>query len=155
MNMLANTSNLKLIALTFAGPAAFLVALPWIGSQGNQVIYTGAGLAVVWALTLSLILAVKADKASDEWQQRGTHLSYFWGWIAGADIVALILAVPTFHNLLVRAAARVQNVTPEEVDRTIVVLAYTGGFVTVVLMQALCALVFFLLWRWRTLGSSE
>lgn len=154
MDMLGSTTSLKLIALTFAGPVAFLAALPWISSQSDSVTYTAAGLAVVWGLTFSLVLAVKADKSSDEWQQRGTHFSYFWGWIAGADLVALIVAIPAFHDLLVRATAWGLGTTTGEVDRTLVVLSYIGGFVTVVLMQALCGLIFFVLWRWRTLGRS-
>ena len=155
MNKPTDATNLMLIALSIAAPAVILVLFPWLTRQPDFVLYLAAGLAVLWSLTCSMVVSVRADKSADEWQRGGTRFSYFWGGIAGTALVTLLLAVPAFHLLLVRIAAWGQGVSVGEVDRPVVVLSFTAGFITIVLSQTLCALMFFLLWQRRTLGRAE
>lgn len=151
----AHPSSLKLIAVMFAGPVVFLGLLPWIDEQSDAIIYTFAALASVWTLAFSLIITLTANKSADEWTQAGSRFSSFWGGIAGTALTALMLTLPPFHTLLGHLTAWSQNVPVDVVDQTTLILAFTAGFVTVVLLQTLCALTFYFIWRRRTLGHSE
>lgn len=155
MSRLSEISNLKLIVLSIAAPLVILVLFPWLNEQPDFVVFLAAGLAVLWSLTLSVIVSLRADRSADEWQRGGTRLSFFWGGIAGTVVVTLMLALPAFHSLIVRVAAWGQGIPVQDVDRPVVVLAFTAGFVTVILIQTLCSLVFFGFWKRHTLGSAE
>ena len=103
----------------------------------------------------SLIAAIKSDKTADEWERSCSRFSYHWGGTIGGSIVALLLALPPFHALIVRVAAWAHGPDVSEIDRTAVLLVFIAGFGTLVLAQTLCTVTFFYLWRRRTLGHVE
>ena len=70
-----------------------------------------------------------------------------WGWIAGSGVIALLLALPPIHRLIMSVSGAVAGVP--DPDRTLVLIAFTFGFMAVVLMQALCIVVLSVVWRAR------
>ena len=145
----------KLLALTAAGPVIFLALLPWLAQQSEFTIYTATTVAVLWVLAGSLILAVKVDKASDEWERSGSRFSYQWGGTVGGSIVAFLLALPPFHTLLLRFAAWAEGIEVSGVDPKATLLIFTAGFGAVLVAQALCTIAFHYIWRRKTLGRAE
>lgn len=143
----------RLMALTFTVPAIFLASMPWLRHQPDMVIYAATALTAFWALAGGGIAAISADRDSDEWERSGSRFSHLWGGLTGSGIVALMLALPPIHDLLVLMAARIQGTASSEIDRTMVILVFTAGYLAVVLTQVACTLLFMLVWRRRTLGA--
>lgn len=141
----ARRAKTLVIAAAFGAPAVFLISLPWLKEQPDAVVYLFAGLAATVTVLASFALAIIKDRALDEWHRSATRFSSQWGWLTGGGVVALLLALPPFHDLIISLAARARaGGAPEE---KIVLLAFTGGFMTLVLVQTLCTIALSIVWR--------
>ncbi len=132
-------------ALSLAAPALFIASTPWLKDQPDGVVYLVAGAAATTTVIGAFLLAILKDKQLDEWHRSAARFSGHWGWLAGAGLVALLLALPPIHNGIVAFAASVSDgATP---DKKAVLLVFMLGFVTVVFAQAACTMLLSVIWR--------
>ncbi len=143
-----------LLVTMIAPPVAVLAALPWLRHQPDGLALLLTGLAAALTVLSSLALAVLQDRKVDEWQRSNARFSSQWGWTAGAGLVALLLALPPVHDLIVAGAA-IWGGTPDP-DARLVITTFTFGFMAVVVAQAICTLGLSLGWSaWMSRGPRD
>ena len=135
------------MAAAIAAPIIFAASLPWLQNLPDALIFLATGIVVTITVAASFVVAVYEDRKLDEWHRAAARFANQWGWIAGSGVVALLLALPPFHQLVMSAAGAVAGVANP--DRTLVLIAFTFGFMAVVLLQALCIAVLSIIWRAR------
>ena len=135
------------MAISIATPILFLASLPWLQDQPDMVVFLCTGIAVTITVVGRFVVAIAEDRKLDEWHRAAARFANQWGWIAGSGVVALLMVLPPFHRLVMSVAGAVAGVL--DPDRTLVLIAFTLGFMAVVLMQALCIVVLSVVWRAR------
>lgn len=139
--------------LAVVSPISFIAAIPWLRQQPDVLVYIFAGIAATLTVAASFALAVLKDRELDEWHRSAARFSSQWGWLTGAGLVALLLALPPVHDLIVGLAASSAQVP--EPDRQLVLLTFMFGFMAVVGAQMACTLLLSLIWRfWMSRSSS-
>jgi hypothetical protein len=143
-----HTSQTKLAAIivAFGSPILFIAATPWLKQQPDAVVYLFTGLAASGTILASFVLAIQKDQKLDEWHRSAARFSSQWGWLAGAGLVAVLLAVPALQNLIVALAGRLADVS--SADQQLVLMAFLVGFMSVVLAQMICTLLLSAGWRY-------
>jgi hypothetical protein len=135
------------LALCIIPPIAFVAAIPWLKQQPDHVVFVVTGIASTLTVMASIGLSVLSDRRMDEWQRTNARFSSQWGWTAGAALVALLLALPPVHDLIVSLAA---NMAPNP-DRGMVLIVFTAGFIAVVMAQVLCTVLMSIGWTmWKS-----
>ena len=148
MTTLLNSGSKKwALALAVLAPASFLAAIPWLKDQPDGIVYLFAGIAATITVLASFALAVIEDRKMDEWHRTASRFASQWGWITGGGIVAILLALPPVHGAIIGLSATMAGIP--DPDPTLVVMAFTLGFMAVVLAQALCTMVLSVIWRAR------
>ena len=127
-------------------PILFIAAIPWLKQKPDSVVYLFSGLAATGVVVSSFLLALQKDQKFDEWHRSAARFSSQWGWLAGAGAVAILLSVPPLQNAIVALSASLGGV--EAPDRTLVLMAFTVGFMSVVLAQMICTLLLSAGWRY-------
>lgn len=135
------------MAAAIAAPIIFLASLPWLRDLPDALVFLATGIAATTTVIASFVVAVYEERKLDEWHRAAAGFSNQWGWIAGSGIVALLLALPPFHRLVMNLAGTVAGVA--DPDRTLVLIAFTIGFMSVVGAQMLCTVVLSIVWRAR------
>lgn len=126
-------------------PIAFLAAIPWLKDQPDGVVYLFAGIAATITVLCSFAIAVIEERKMDEWHRTASRFATQWGWLAGGGLVALLLALPPVHTAIIAASgALAQEANP---DQGLVLMAFTLGFMAVIVAQMLCTLVLSMIWR--------
>ena len=143
----APVAKKSVLAAAIIAPASFLAAIPWLKEQPDGIVYLFAGIAATITVLCSFALAVIEDRKMDEWHRTASRFASQWGWLAGGGIVALLLALPPVHQLIVAAAGALARVA--DPDPTLVIMAFTLGFMAVVFTQMLCTMGLSILWRSR------
>lgn len=133
-----------LLVTMIAPPVAIVAAIPWLRQQPEGLVLLLTGVAAMLTVLSSLALAVLQDRKVDEWQRSNARFSSQWGWTVGASLVALLLALPPVHALIVSGAA-IWGGTPNP-DARLVITTFTFGFMAVVVAQAICTLLLSLGW---------
>jgi hypothetical protein len=143
-----------LVALAVIPPIAFVAALPWLKQQPDALVFLFAGIASTLTVVASFLLAILQDRKLDEWNRSNARFSSQWGWTAGASLVALLLALPPFRDLIVSLAASwAQTPIP---DQKLVLLTFTFGFMAVVVSQLVCTAVLSIGWAfWKSRSALE
>ena len=136
-----------IIAAAVLAPACFLAAIPWLKEQPDGIVYLFAGIAATVTILCSFALAVAEDRRMDEWHRAASRFSNQWGWLAGGGAIALLLSLPPIHSLIIGASAALARVT--DPNPTLVLMAFTLGFMAVVIAQMLCILTLSAIWRAR------
>ena len=136
-----------LLAAAVVAPLAFLAAIPWLKAQPDGVVYLFAGIAATVTVLCSFALAIMEDRNMDEWHRAAARFASQWGWIAGGGFVALLLALPPVHQAIVAASGWLAGIASP--DRTLVLMAFTLGFMAVVLAQTICTWTLSVIWRSR------
>tara|TARA_R100000049_G_C1951998_1_gene100573 strand:+ start:581 stop:1069 length:489 start_codon:yes stop_codon:yes gene_type:complete len=145
----SSTPRIKIWAMVaaIAAPILFVASLPWLQNLPDALIFLFTGIAATTTVVGSFVVAVFQDRKLDEWHRAAARFASQWGWLAGSGVVALLLALPPFHQLIMSVSGAAAGVaTP---DRTLVLLAFTFGFMTVVVAQMLCTVVLSFVWRAR------
>lgn len=147
-----------LIALGVVPPIVFLAAIPWLKQQPDALVFLFAGIASTLAVVAGFSFSVLADRQMDEWQRSNARFSNQWGWLAGISLVALLLALPPIHDLIVSivswaATTFAHAPTP---DREVALLTFTFGFITVVLAQIVCTVLLSIGWfSWMSRSARD
>ena len=133
-------------AAALLAPISFLSATPWLKSQPDGVVFLVGGIASTITIMASMGLAVIKDNQMDEWHRSAARFSSQWGWLSGAGLVVLLMALPPVHDLVTRIASIFADGAP--VDPTATPMTFLLGAMAVVIAQTLCTLL--LSWVWRT-----
>lgn len=140
-------SKFALVLIGIGLPILFVVGIPWLKQQPDSVVYLCAGVAAVGTVVASLLLAMQKDRKLDEWHRSAARFSSQWGWLAGAGVIAILLSFPPVQNVIVAVSGSLGDVTAP--DRTLVLMAFTVGFMSVVFAQMICTLLISAGWRFR------
>ena len=142
-----HTPSSKLIfsILAIGFPIAFLVSIPWLKQQPDSIVYLCAGIAATGTVVASFVLAIHKDQEFDEWHRSAARFSSQWGWLAGASVIAILLSVPPVQDAIVATAGNLAGVTAP--DHTLTLMAFTVGFMGVVLAQMICTQILSAAWR--------
>lgn len=136
-----------LMALAVTAPVAFLASIPWLQEQADGLVYLFAGLAAMLTVVSSFAIAVMEEQGMDEWHRAASRFAGQWGWLAGGGTVALLLALPPVHRIVIAASSALSGAV--DPDPTLVLMAFTLGFMAVVFAQMLCTVVLSVAWRTR------
>ncbi|MDP2764124.1 MAG: hypothetical protein Q8O54_04725 [Brevundimonas sp.] len=136
---------LALALVMVVPPIAVVAAIPWLRQQPDGLVFLLTGIAAALTVLASIALAVLHDRRIDEWQRSNARFSSQWGWTLGAGMVALLLALPPFRDLIVSGAA-VWGGMPNP-DSRLVIVTFTFGFMAAVFAQVLCTLLLSLGWQ--------
>lgn len=133
--------------LTLVAPISFLLAIPWLRQQPDSIVYLCAGITATITVVGSIVVAIFKDRELDEWHRTAARFSNQWGWLIGAGLVALLLALPPVHDLLFNLSIAVSK--GHHPDRTLVLMIFTFGFMITVLAQSACMMLLNAVWRSR------
>jgi len=143
-----------LVALMIVPTLAIFAAIPWLKEQPDGLVFLLAGIASVLTIVASFALALLVDRQIDEWQRSNARFSSQWGWTAGAGLVALLLALPPFRDLIVSVVANWADAP--DIDQKVVVLAFVFGFGAVVVAQGVCTALLSIGWAlWMSRSPRE
>ena len=129
-------SMLALTTIMIGLPVMFIAAIPWLKQQPESVVYLCAGIAATGTVVASFVLAIQKHQKFDEWHRSAARFSSQWGWLAGAGTIAILLSFPALQNAIVAVSGSLGDVAAP--DRKLVLMAFTGGFMSVVLAQMVC-----------------
>lgn len=133
-----------LIFLMAAPPIAFLIAIPFLREQPDNIVFLITGAASFLVVSTSVALTILKERRADEWTRSGGRFSTYWGYIGGAGFIALLLNIPAFRDFIATTATAMKGAP---VDDTLVQMAFTAGFMASVLAQMVFILIFSLFWR--------
>ena len=139
-------SMLALTTIMIGLPVMFIAAIPWLKQQPESVVYLCAGIAATGTVVASFVLAIQKHQKFDEWHRSAARFSSQWGWLAGAGTIAILLSFPALQNAIVAVSGSLGDVAAP--DRKLVFMAFTGGFMSVVLAQMVCTLLLSAGWRY-------
>lgn len=143
-----------LLALMILPPIAIVASVSWMKHQPQGLVFLLSGLASALAVASSFALAILYDRQIDEWQRSNARFSSQWGWTAGACLIALLMALPPFRDLVVSMVASWAGAPT--VGQKPVLLAFTLGFGTVVFAQGLCTVLLSIGWVvWKSRAARD
>jgi len=136
--------GIGLLALMIFPPIGFFSSLQWLKQQPDSMVFWVAGISSVTTVLASFGLSLLHDKSMDEWTRTNARFSSQWGWTAGASLIAILLAFPTFRELI---TSFIQSVVSAEAGTdALIVTSFTFGFIALVLAQILCGGILSVLW---------
>lgn len=138
-------SKLFLGMIAIGLPILFIAGIPWLKQQPESVVYLFAGIASAGTVIASIVLAIQKDQKCDEWHRSAARFSSQWGWLAGAGAIAILLSVPPLQNAIVTVSGSLGDVAAP--DKKLVLMAFTVGFMSVVIAQMVCTLLLSAGWR--------
>ena len=142
------------LAIAVIPPIAFFSAIPWLKEQPDGLVFLFGGIASTLTIGASFALSVLQERRLDEWHRTASRFSSQWGWTIGSCVVALLLAVPPIHDLIVTCVNLV--VHAPKPDRELILVTFAFGFITVVLAQCLCTVALSVGWSfWMSRSSAE
>lgn len=143
-----------LAALCIIPPISFFASMPWLRQQPDALVFLLAGIMSTLVIAASFWLAILQDRQMDEWNRSNARFSSQWGWTAGASLVALLLALPPFRDLIVSQVATWAD-APNP-DQKLVLITFTAGFMTVVFAQVVCTALMSMGWTfWKSRPARE
>ena len=141
------------IALAISAPVAFFASIPWLKEQPDGTVYLVSGIAAFVVIASSTYLSAAGQAKMDEVERAGSRFAYLWGGLLGASLIALLLAVPPFQDVIYRLVGAFRHDGEATMDRQSVMLAFTLGFCCVVMAQSISTLLVGGVWRlWMARG---
>ncbi len=135
-------------AFAFLAPASFLLSIPWLKAQQSEaLVYLCAGIAATITIAASFVMAIIGDRKMDEWHRSAARFAQQWGWISGAGLIALLLALPPVQDLIFALTSGLND--GQTVDREAAIITFVAGFMAVVVAQSICTMVLSAVWRAR------
>ena len=141
----ARSHIMALAVVMVVPPIAIVAAIPWLRQQPDDLVFLLTGVAAAVTVLASIAIAVLHDRTIDEWQRSNARFSSQWGWTVGGSLVALLLALPPFRDLIVSGAA-IWGGMPNP-DSRLVITTFAFGFMAAVIAQVLCTIVLSLGWN--------
>ena len=143
-----------LFGLMIIPPVCVVATMPWLAQQPDTVVFLITGVAAAVTVVASFILAILQDRGIDEWNRSNSRFSSQWGWTAGASLVALLLALPPFRDVIVAWVSAWTKVA--DPDPTLVILTFTFGFMATVFAQLICTALLSVAWTaWKSRGPRD
>jgi hypothetical protein len=143
-----------LVALMVLPPFFILVSLSWLKHLPEALVFLLTGIAATLTVVASFALSILHDRRIDEWSRSNARFASQWGWTAGASLVALLLALPPFRDLIVAWAAGLVRVPSP--NQALVLVSFTFGFMTVVFTQLVCVALLATAWAfWKSRPARE
>ncbi len=141
--------QMALLAVMVIAPLSVLIAIPWLKQQPDNFVFLYSGIAAALTVVAAFVNSILFDRQLDEWQRTNARFSAQWGWAAGAGVMALLISVPPFRDWMVATVADVADATNP--DQKLVILAFTFGFGSLVLIQGLCTTLLSICWTyWKS-----
>lgn len=143
-----------LVALGVVPPIVFVGSLLWLKQLPDSLVFAFTGITATLVIVASFALAILQDRRLDEWNRSNSRFSSQWGWTAGASLVALLLAFPPIHELIMHWATTWGG-APNP-DRRLVLVTFTFGFLTVVIAQLVCTALLSIGWAfWKSRAARD
>ena len=143
-----------LIAVMIVAPLSVFASLPWLKEQPDGVVFVFTGIASTLTVLAARAFGILQERGLDEWHRSAARFSSQWGWLAGASLVALLLAWPPVRDLVVSLSANLAGIA--DPDQKLVVLAFVFGFIATVLAQLMCTAVLGMIWAsWKLRGPRD
>ncbi|MFT4091043.1 MAG: hypothetical protein QM645_09950 [Asticcacaulis sp.] len=143
-----------LLALCIVPGLMVVASIPWLKTQAHDLVFLLTGIAAAVTILASLALAILHDRSMGEWERSNSRFSVFWGDAIGTSLVGLLLAVPVFRDWVVSIVAAFSGTA--NIDAQSVILAFVGGFITVVMARVLCMAVISMGWTaWKSRPARE
>lgn len=145
---------LALLGLCLVIIVGFFASLPWLKQQTEETVFLIAGVFAALVIGASFVLDVLHERGMDEWHRANQRFSMKWGWGVGSALIALLLALPIFHDVIVRWSAAWGDVA--DPDRRLVLMTYMAGFMSVVIAQTVAMAVISIAWTfWKSRPARE
>lgn len=142
-----------LVALVIA-PIAFFASIPWLKEQPDDLVFLVGGTTSIVTVALSFWLSILQDRQLDEWNRANAGFANRWGWTTGACLIAVLLALPPFRELIVTLIAGWTD--RPDVDPETVMITFTFGFMAVVMAQLFSTVVLSAIWgMWMSRAPRE
>ncbi|MDX2275455.1 MAG: hypothetical protein NW206_08390 [Hyphomonadaceae bacterium] len=143
-----------LVVFMIAPLIAIFAVQPWLKQQPGELVSLLTAAAATITVAACLSFGILVDRQSDEYNRGNARFSSQWGWIVGSALVALLLALPAFRELIVSwAAAWAEAPNP---DQKLVVLAFTLGVGVIAVAQAMCSALLSLGWAvWKSRAAHD
>jgi hypothetical protein len=125
----------------------FLAGLPWL-QQHQALAFLVAGVTAIVVISAGLAFSFVAERRQDEWSRSGSRFASHWGVMIGTCLTGALLVSPVIQDALVSFVTRMTDDDTDPRYRA-VILAYSIGFCTVVVIQGLCSVVLHIGWKIR------
>lgn len=135
------------LVLLVGVPILFMTSIPWLRGLSDTAIYGLSAAAAFVVLAASVVLTVFGEQRMDEWHRQGGRFAYHWGGIAGGCLVALLLALPPFHDLIIAVGGLVQDQQAGAIDRMPAIIIFFFGMASVIIAQSIFSVLFTWVWR--------
>lgn len=135
-----------IVGAVIGTPLMFLASIPWLKGQPDNVVFAVTGAAAFVVIAGSILLSANHMANLGEWERAGAYTSYKWGGAIGGGVVSLSLCLPFVQDRIVGIVAALSGTV---LERTEAVLAFAGGVISVLLAQAIAALIALVIWRYR------
>jgi hypothetical protein len=146
--------RLLLLALMIVPPALVLLSLSWLKQQPTATVFLLTGIASVVTVVASVLLAVLHDRRLDEFERGNARFATQWGWVAGASLVAILIAFPPVRDAIVSLVGSVAGVP--DPDQKVVLFAFAMGFGSVAIATTLCTIILAIVWAsWKLRASRD
>jgi hypothetical protein len=143
-----------LAALCVVPPIVIFANLGWLDRQPDQVVFLLTGSASALVIVAGNLLAILQERKMDEVNRTNMRFSVHWGWALGTSLVALLLAFPPFHDVIMSLAANWAD-APNP-DRTLVLLTFMLGFMSLVIAQTIFTALLSIGWTlWKSRPARE
>lgn len=143
-----------LVALCFAPGIAVVASIPWLKQQPDDLVFLLSGIAGAVTVAAGLALGVIHDRHLGEWERSNSRFSSYWGEAIGTSLVALLLLVPPFRDLIVSVVANWADAP--NLDQKPVVLAFVFGFMALVIAKTVCMAFLSIGWAlWKSRSAGE
>lgn len=125
----------------------FVASAPWLKQQ-QALAFLAAGVTATVVIGAAFTLSVIVERKQDEWVRSGSRFASQWGGAIGTGLVAVLLVPPPIRDTIVSLITGMIDDGPRREYKT-VILAFTLGFCTLAVAQALCAVAVNIAWSIR------
>lgn len=143
-----------LFALCILPGLSVVASISWLQQQPKDLALLLTGIAGAVTVIAALTLGIIHDRGMDEWERSNARFSSFWGEAIGTSLVALMLAIAPVRDAIVSAVGNWAGAA--DPDQKLVIIAFTCGFVIVVLAKTLCMAFLSVGWTyWKSRGVRD
>lgn len=143
-----------LLALCLLPIIAFAASFSWLKQQSDEMVFLVSGVTATVVIVASFLLAILHEQQLDEVNRTNLRFSAHWGWGTGTSLVALLLVMPPFGNLILSTVAHFTG--EAHPDREVVIFSFVAGFIAIVIAQTVCMAVASIGWTlWKSRPARE
>lgn len=143
-----------LFALCIVPGLSFVASMSWLKQQPQDLVFLLTGAAAAITIAAALTLGIIHDRGMDEWERSNARFSSFWGEAIGTSLIALLLAIAPVREAIVTTIGNWAGAANP--DQKLVILAFTSGFIAVVLTKTLCMAFISIGWTyWKSRGARD